>query len=145
MEDSFGEKLFRRQGRANVLTDAGQIALRYADEIFALGEELSNAIERRPSAKANRLAQAFAKFDREAAIEIAAVHKDETAFATQVRRSITEIEDQFEEDRLSIAPSVDDAWDNTQLRKTGSGRDFLIFWAQAAHRDDVTHFQQIII
>ena len=69
--------------------------------------------------RANRLAQAFAKFDREAAIEIAAVHKDETAFATQVRRSITEIEDQFEEDRLSIAPSVDDAWDNTQLRKNG--------------------------
>ena len=55
LEDSFGEKLFRRQGRANVLTDAGQIALRYADEIFALGEELSNAIERRPSAKAMRL------------------------------------------------------------------------------------------
>ena len=69
--------------------------------------------------RANRLAQAFAKFDREAAIEIAAVHKDETAFATQVRRSITEIEDQFEEDRLSIAPSVDDAWDNTRLRKNG--------------------------
>lgn len=55
LEESFGEKLFRRQGRANVLTDAGQIALRYADEIFALGEELSNAIERRPSAKAMRL------------------------------------------------------------------------------------------
>ena len=55
LEDSFGEKLFRRQGRANVLTDAGQIALRYADEIFDLGDELSNAIQRRPSAKAMRL------------------------------------------------------------------------------------------
>lgn len=55
LEESFGEKLFRRQGRANVLTDAGQITLRYADEIFALGDELSNAIQRRPSAKAMRL------------------------------------------------------------------------------------------
>ncbi|GAB5558476.1 MAG: LysR family transcriptional regulator [Synoicihabitans sp.] len=55
LEEHFGEKLFQKQGRSNVLTDAGQIALRYADEIFALGEELSNALERRPSAKAMRL------------------------------------------------------------------------------------------
>ncbi|MBT5901468.1 MAG: potassium transporter [Opitutaceae bacterium] len=69
--------------------------------------------------RANRLAQAFAKFDREAATKIAAVHKDENAFATQVRRSISEMEDQFEEDRQSIDPSVDDAWDNTKLRENG--------------------------
>jgi len=55
LEDALGEKLFRRQGRANVLTDAGQIALRYADEIFALGRELTNAIAQRPSAQALRL------------------------------------------------------------------------------------------
>lgn len=55
LEESLGEKLFRRQGRSNVLTDAGQIALRYADEIFALGQELSNAIKQRPTAQALRL------------------------------------------------------------------------------------------
>lgn len=55
LEDAFGEKLFRRQGRSNVLTDAGQIALGYADEIFALGLELTNAIKQRPSAQALRL------------------------------------------------------------------------------------------
>lgn len=55
LEEALGEKLFRRQGRSNVLTDAGQIALRYADEIFTLGRELTNAIKQRPSAQALRL------------------------------------------------------------------------------------------
>lgn len=55
LEDSFGEKLFQKQGRANVLTDAGRIALRYADEIFSLGEELANALQRLPSAETMRL------------------------------------------------------------------------------------------
>ncbi len=55
LEAALGEKLFRRSGRANVLTDAGQIALRYADEIFGLGRELSAAIKQRPTAKALRL------------------------------------------------------------------------------------------
>jgi LysR family transcriptional activator of nhaA len=55
LEESLGEKLFRRQGRANVLTDAGQIVLRYADEIFNLGRELTNAIKQSPSAQAIRL------------------------------------------------------------------------------------------
>jgi len=55
LEDSFGEKLFQKQGRSNVLTDAGQIALRYADEIFYLGEELANALHRRPTSEQMRL------------------------------------------------------------------------------------------
>lgn len=55
LEETFGEKLFQKKGRSNVLTDAGQIALRYADEIFSLGEELSNAIQRRPTAEQMRL------------------------------------------------------------------------------------------
>lgn len=55
LEEALGEKLFRRQGRSNVLTDAGQIALRYADEIFNLGRELTSAIKQNPSAQAIRL------------------------------------------------------------------------------------------
>jgi len=55
LESALGEKLFRRSGRANVLTDAGQIALRYADEIFSLGRELANAVQQRPSARTLRL------------------------------------------------------------------------------------------
>lgn len=65
LEDALGEPLFRRTGRTNVLTDAGQIAFRYAEEIFALGAELLNAIRQRPGAESLRLyvgvADAFPK------------------------------------------------------------------------------------
>ena len=55
LEEALGEKLFRRSGRGNVLTEAGQVALRYADEIFSLGRELTGALKQAPSAKALRL------------------------------------------------------------------------------------------
>ncbi len=55
LEDALGEKLFRRSGRSKVLTDAGQVAFRYADEIFALGRELVGAVQQRPTAQALRL------------------------------------------------------------------------------------------
>ena len=55
LETTLGEKLFRKAGRNNVLTDAGQIALRYADEIFTAGAELLNAIKQRPTARTTRL------------------------------------------------------------------------------------------
>lgn len=55
LEEALGERLFRRSGRRNVLTDAGQVTLRYADEIFGLGSELMNAVKQRPTATALRL------------------------------------------------------------------------------------------
>jgi len=55
LEESLGAPLFRRQGRANVLTDAGQLALRYADEIFNLGNELISALKQGPTARVMRL------------------------------------------------------------------------------------------
>lgn len=55
LEEALGEKLFRREGRRNVLTDAGQIVFGYAEEIFALGRELMNAVKQRPGAKVLRL------------------------------------------------------------------------------------------
>ena len=55
LDAQLGEKLFRRQGRVNVLTDAGQLAFRYAEEIFSLGRELTNAIKQTPSAQTIRL------------------------------------------------------------------------------------------
>ena len=55
LEESLGEKLFRREGRGNVLTDAGQIAFSYAEDIFSLGQELVSAIKQRPTAKSLRL------------------------------------------------------------------------------------------
>jgi LysR family transcriptional regulator, transcriptional activator of nhaA len=50
LEDALGEKLFRREGRGNKLTDAGQMVFGYADEIFTLGRELMNAVRQRPGA-----------------------------------------------------------------------------------------------
>lgn len=51
LESAFGEKLFRREGRNNKLTDAGQVVFGYAEEIFTLGRELLNAVKQRPGVK----------------------------------------------------------------------------------------------
>jgi len=40
LEDQFGHPLFERRARQLVLTEAGRIALEFADSIFATGEEL---------------------------------------------------------------------------------------------------------
>ena len=40
LEDQLGQPLFTRQGRALQLTEAGRVALAYADTIFAAGSEL---------------------------------------------------------------------------------------------------------
>lgn len=55
LEVVLGEKLFRRDGRNNVLTDAGQVVFGYAEEIFALGREMLNAVKQRPGTKTLRL------------------------------------------------------------------------------------------
>jgi LysR family transcriptional activator of nhaA len=55
LESAFGEKLFRREGRNNKLTDAGQVVFGYAEEIFALGRELMNAVKQRPGTRTIRL------------------------------------------------------------------------------------------
>jgi LysR family transcriptional activator of nhaA len=44
LEQSVGKALFAPQGRRLVLTEAGRIALRYADQIFLLGEQLQEAL-----------------------------------------------------------------------------------------------------
>ncbi len=65
LEEAFGEKLFRREGRSNKLTDAGQLVFGYADEIFTLGRELMNAVKQRPGARTLRfnvgVADSFSK------------------------------------------------------------------------------------
>lgn len=49
LEKSVGAKLFKRVGRNLVLTETGQLVLRYADEIFALGRELTDVLQGRPT------------------------------------------------------------------------------------------------
>ena len=48
LEESLGQKLFRRSGRNLVLTETWQLVLNYADEIFSAGRELMNAVKQRP-------------------------------------------------------------------------------------------------
>ena len=55
LESALGEKLFLREGRKNILSDAGQLVLGFAEEIFALGGELLNAVKQRPGSKTLRL------------------------------------------------------------------------------------------
>jgi LysR family transcriptional regulator, transcriptional activator of nhaA len=45
LEDSLGQRLFRKNGRRLELTDPGRVALGYADDIFALGSELEHAVQ----------------------------------------------------------------------------------------------------
>jgi len=44
LERSLGERLFERVGRNLRLTESGQVVFRYAEEIFALGDELFDAL-----------------------------------------------------------------------------------------------------
>jgi LysR family transcriptional activator of nhaA len=55
LEESLGEKLFCRQGRRLVLTDAGKVVYRYAEEIFTLGTELTDVLKGRPRNRPIRL------------------------------------------------------------------------------------------
>lgn len=55
LEDSLGEKLFEKSGRTLVLTESGRVALRYADEIFALGRELRDTLRDRPTGRPVRV------------------------------------------------------------------------------------------
>lgn len=49
LERSLGQPLFHRRGRRLELTETGHLALRYADEIFTLGRELTETLRGRPT------------------------------------------------------------------------------------------------
>ena len=55
LESALGEKLFRREGRSNKLTETGQLVFGFAEEIFALGREMMNAVKQDPGGKTLRL------------------------------------------------------------------------------------------
>ncbi len=50
LEHQMGHPLFDRVGKRLVLTEAGQIALDYADSVFKAGDELMNTLDGRPIA-----------------------------------------------------------------------------------------------
>lgn len=55
LEAALGQRLFKREGRRNMLTEAGRMVQRYADEIFSLGGEMMNALQERPTESALRV------------------------------------------------------------------------------------------
>jgi LysR family transcriptional activator of nhaA len=55
LEEALGQKLFKRAGRGLVLTDAGKLVYRYADEIFSLGHALQQEVKGKSQLIARRL------------------------------------------------------------------------------------------
>jgi LysR family transcriptional regulator, transcriptional activator of nhaA len=51
LEQSIGKALFMTEGRRLVLTEAGQMAMAYADQIFLLGEQMQEALGEADSGK----------------------------------------------------------------------------------------------
>ncbi len=49
LEESLGQPLFRRESKSLVLTEAGRIALEYAEAIFRSGDELVSVLQNRPT------------------------------------------------------------------------------------------------
>src|SRR5437899_10249943 len=48
LEDSLGKKLFHHRGRRFELTDDGRVVYQYADEIFTVGQELTETLKGSP-------------------------------------------------------------------------------------------------
>ncbi len=55
LEARLGEKLLARSGRRLVPTESGRVVFTFAEQIFALGHELLDALEHRPSHRPVRL------------------------------------------------------------------------------------------
>ena len=55
LEEALEQKLFKRAGRGLVLTDAGKLVYRYADEIFSLGQALQAEVKGKSQLIARRL------------------------------------------------------------------------------------------
>ncbi len=55
LEDALGERLLVKQGRRLVLTEMGTVVFRYAEDIFALGNELLDTVKGRPTGQPLRL------------------------------------------------------------------------------------------
>ncbi|MBK8101136.1 MAG: LysR family transcriptional regulator [Planctomycetes bacterium] len=55
LEQALGEKLLQKHGRGLQLTEMGRMVLVYAEQIFALGKELLDAVHDRPTGQPLRL------------------------------------------------------------------------------------------
>src|SRR6187401_123672 len=124
LEESLGQKLFRRSGRNLVLTEAGHLVLNYADEIFSTGRELMNAVKQRPGKHPIRLniglTDAFPKL---IAFEIlkAAFRSDEAVHVVCREGEIALLVNQLQAHRLDIV-LADEPASSTLKAKTFNHR-----------------------
>ena len=56
LEQALGQRLLQRHGRTLVMTDVGRVVFRYADEIFGIGRELTEALRGHPAGRPLQLA-----------------------------------------------------------------------------------------
>jgi LysR family transcriptional activator of nhaA len=56
LEERLGEKLLKKSGRGLMPTEVGRVVFTFAEQIFAVGQELIDALEQRPSQKPLRFA-----------------------------------------------------------------------------------------
>lgn len=66
---------------------------------------------------ASRAAKAFAKHDRQATAALAVSRHDEKAYVTQVRQSLSDLEELFQEDNRRKSSGASGSWDAEQLRE----------------------------
>jgi LysR family transcriptional activator of nhaA len=55
LEQTLGERLFRKEGRRLVLTEVGTTVAQFADDIFRLGQDLLDTVHDRPTGRPLRL------------------------------------------------------------------------------------------
>lgn len=55
LERAIGDRLFEKRGRGLVMSETGRVVYRYAEEIFALGRDLQDALKGRPTGRPLRL------------------------------------------------------------------------------------------
>jgi LysR family transcriptional regulator, transcriptional activator of nhaA len=91
-EDAIGAQLLRKEGRKLMLTEKGRTVYNYADEIFALGRELTNTLKGRAGAFGGRLSVGIA----DALPKLLVYRLIEPALLTQERAQVICHEDKVE-------------------------------------------------
>jgi len=94
LEESLGEKLFVRSGRHLALTEMGRVVLRYADDIFSIGQDLIHTVKGRGTGRPMRLVVGIA----DAVPKLLVSHLLESAFKLPQAIRIVCLEDKL--DRL---------------------------------------------
>jgi LysR family transcriptional activator of nhaA len=119
LEAQLGHDLFERQGRTLSLTEAGRVALDYADMIFAAGDELESTLKGQAAAGRRALhVGALATLSRNFQIDLLAPLMASGAVEVHLRSgSLTELMDALEAHNLDLvlanqAPvrEADSAW-----------------------------------